>query len=221
MSEFNFRNAVGTWINTKALRVMLILFSTGTDKVKPSSLVLPLRYCFPKAVWLCLKETHIFLLKAENASFLSGWEFYRISENSGKLHVIVEEKKPFTMYDNGDGWKVSSYLSSHERCAESTARLYPFSKAKGRGKHIHFNTISSGKETLETGMICNSEKHFQNPSSMASSKLHEKCSQCNKAEILTTKVKMHRTGERELNYSLSLKRDLGKRTALATANTNR
>lgn len=87
------------------------------------------------------------------------------------------------------------------------------------GKHIHFNTLSSGKETLETGMICNSEEHFQNPSSIASSKLYEKCSQCNKAEILTTKVKMHRTGDRELNYSSSLKRNLGKRTALATANT--
>lgn len=187
MSEFNFRNVVGTWINTKALRVMLILFSTGTEKVKPSSLVLPLRCCFSKVVWLCLKETHIFLLKAENASF-SKW--LRILENFWKLGQTAcpsRRNKTFTRYDNGDGWKVSSYLSSHGRCAESTARLYSFLKAKGRGKHIHFNTLSSAKETLETGLICNSEEHFQNPSSMASSKLYEKCSQCNKAEILTTK----------------------------------
>jgi len=53
MSLFNFRNAVGTWINTKALRVMLILFSTGTDKVKPSLLMLLLRWCISETVWLC------------------------------------------------------------------------------------------------------------------------------------------------------------------------
>lgn len=57
-----------------------------------------------------------------------------------------------------------------------------------RRTHIHFNTLSSGKKSLETGTVCNSEEHFRNPNSMASTKFNEKSSQCNKAEILTTKI---------------------------------
>lgn len=54
--------------------------------------------------------------------------------------------------------------------------------------HMHFNTLSSGKKTLKSGMGFNSEHHFRNPSSVASTKFNEKGAQCNKAEILATKI---------------------------------
>lgn len=119
---------------------------------------------------------------AEKSNSLCG-EFWKVIQTA--WHSI--RNKTFTMYDTGDGWKVSSYLSSHWGCTGRSARWLSFSKvAEGERTHIHFNTLSSGKKTLETGMVCNSEEYFKNPSSMASTKFNEKCSQFNKAEILTT-----------------------------------
>ena len=141
------------------------------------------------------------LLKADNASF-SKWltkatiyleNFWKLRETA--CHSI--RKKTFTIYDTSAGWKVSSYVSSHWGCTGWTARLYLLSKGGGKRSHVHFNSLSSDKKTLETGKACISEEYFRNPSSMASTKSGEKWSQCNKAEILTKKVSKYTELEKD------------------------